>query len=67
MNATTLYDYSDSMRSAGIYIGDFTIDVREAEICADDKSEVLYNLQGMKVKEPRKGEIYIRDGKKIIF
>lgn len=67
VNGTTLYDHSESMRSAGIYIGDFTSDVREAEICADDKSEVLYNLQGMKVKEPRKGEIYIRDGKKIIF
>ena len=30
------------------------------------KNAIYYNLQGQRVNTPRKGEIYIKDGRKIL-
>ncbi|MBO4482476.1 MAG: hypothetical protein J5735_01555, partial [Prevotella sp.] len=39
----------------------------EVEVAKEGaKNTIYFNLQGQRVNEPKKGEIYIKDGKKII-
>jgi len=41
------------------------IDAPEEEISGEDSDEAIYNLQGVKVKDPQPGTIYIQGGRKI--
>ena len=41
--------------------------IEEVEVAKEGaKNTIYFNLQGQRVNEPKKGEIYIKDGKKII-
>lgn len=55
-------------RSIGIRFddGDGTTDIEDAEI-RNQKSEVVYDLMGRRVASPKKGELYIINGKKVIY
>lgn len=41
--------------------------VGEIEVDNDNTDAPLYNLQGIRIERPRSGEIYIRNGKKILW
>ena len=55
-------------RSIGIRFddGDGATDIDNAEI-RNQKSEIVYDLMGRRVASPKKGELYIIDGKKVIY
>ena len=60
-NGKTLYDHSEELTS----ILDSTTGVCEIE--SVEYSEIYYNLQGNKVSNLQKGELYICNGKKILY
>lgn len=63
-NGEVIYDNSQNLKSAGVKLDGIgsvlTIDT-------PDKEGVYYNLQGIPVGNPQKDNIYIRNGKKVIY
>ena len=55
-------------RSIGIRFdnGDGTTDIEDVELNIQN-SELIYDLMGRRVTSPQKGELYIIDGKKVIY
>ena len=55
-------------RSIGIRFddGDGATDIEDVELSIQH-SELIYDLMGRRVASPKKGELYIIDGKKVIY
>ena len=72
LNDAPLYDVRDKLRAVGAYFGESEstgISVTQADdLFPDDTiTESIYSLEGIKVSNPIKGNIYIRNGKKIRY
>lgn len=63
----TQYDASASLgRLSIVFDDDQTTTIQGVTVCNQDKG-VYYNLKGQRVENPKKGELYIVGGKKVIF
>lgn len=68
-NGVTIYDNMDRLKKVGLNLDMVrnTSDIESIEINEKSKVGIYYNLQGIPVDNPQKGEIYIYNGKKLLF
>ncbi len=71
LDGNPLFDETQKYKSLGLYTGDIVSKVEAIESIVSEadqnKSDTLYNLQGIKVNNPVKGQIYICNGHKVIY
>lgn len=71
-NGVPIYDNRDILTKCGIDLSMMSdelsgaSEIQEVQQTFSDDAKI-YNLQGLEVTSPRKGQIYIRSGKKIIL
>lgn len=66
LNGEILYDIRDQLDELGIYYG-ATSGIQNSETEEPIKKPIYYNLQGIRVPTPVKGNIYISNGNKIKY
>lgn len=68
-NGVPIYDNMDRLREFGLNLDMVknTNNIESIEINEKSKEGIYYNLQGIPVDNPQRGEIYIYNGKKLLY